>query len=72
MYQTGFLSDALRTIGSKLNPIVAFGASGNPALAGGTYLGSSISKDMATKIQMDKAQNVARAIASEAEDVQRP
>lgn len=63
--QTGVLIDALRTIGSKLNPIVAFGASGSPTLAGSTYLGSSISKDIATKIQMDKAQRLAEVIAGQ-------
>lgn len=62
--RTGIVSDILRTGGSRLIPIVA-GSAGGGLLGGSVgYAGSALSRGLANKIQFDKANKVAEAIAT--------
>lgn len=64
--KSGVIADALRTMGSRLMPIVTFGASGgSPAATLGTMAASDALRGAATRSQLSKAEKLARAISGQ-------
>lgn len=62
--ESGIVSDTLRTLGSRLMPIVTAGAGGGVGSTLAAQAGSMASRNAATKIQFSKAEKIARAIAN--------
>ena len=61
--ESGLITDTLRTMGSRLNPIIAAGATGNPAYGLATKVGSDLSRSAGYAMQARKAGNVAKEIS---------
>lgn len=67
----GIGTDFLRIFGSRLNPIIA-GTVGGPGAAAATQVSSMASRSMADKLQMDRANEVARLIAGQNSPARQP
>lgn len=61
--ESGIITDILRTFGSRLNPIISVGSGGGLGATAATQAGSMASRGLATKLQLDKAQRLSRAVS---------
>ena len=64
--------DLLRTMGSRLNPIIAMGATGNPAYAVATKVGSDLSRSAGEALQARRAGKVLQSISDDVRGIKRP
>jgi hypothetical protein len=61
---SGIATDLLRTFGSRLIPIVTGAGGGGLGATAGAAAGSAASRNLASRMQLSKADDVARAVAS--------
>ncbi|MCE7073695.1 hypothetical protein LZG74_25520 [Dyadobacter sp. CY327] len=64
--ESGIISDTLRTLGSRLTPIIAGASGGGLGATALAQAGSMASRGAATKMQVGKAAKVARMVADDA------
>lgn len=62
--ETGFVTDALRTVGSRLATVISLGSGGGAAQAAATMAGGTASRSAASAMQVKRAQSVADLIAT--------
>ena len=66
--QSGAMSDAVRAFGSRLNPIIALGSGASLPSVAALQAGGLAARDQATRLQVNRAQEVAREISRRALD----